>query len=118
MLNGVGEREEAREVAGLMCADPDADMLPPFMAPLIAELDAANVCTGICGGLAACCRAFVASLRATTGTAIDVSQICGAIERLAADESTSDETCAEIMRTYERSLENLPNATVPPECHP
>lgn len=118
LLARTSRAEEAEAVAGLMCAGLDDAMLPSFMPPLIAELEAANVCGGICGRLALCCRAFVAEMNRATGGVLDVDQVCDPLEQLVENQTVTEETCTQILEGWRQALGTLPNGSVPAACGP
>lgn len=104
----------AREMGGLMCANPDPAMVPAFMAPLIAELEAEGACGGGCAQAVACCRAYVEAMRGAGDTGLDADQVCRGLEQLTTMDG-AEEACRSATDGFRQALEAVMQ-DVPDAC--
>lgn len=113
VLARTDRHEEAREVAGLMCQSPDSSMTPAYMRPLLAELEEASVCGGICAQAVACCHAYV---REVVGAgSISPEEACQGVARVA-ESPNADQVCQQLIDGWRTSIQSTPNQTVPAAC--
>jgi len=106
-------REEAREVAGLMCQGPDSSMTPAYMRPLLADLEERSVCGGLCAQALACCHAYIREVAGAS--TISPREACQGVEQVA-ESPNADQVCQQLIDGWRQAIESMPNQAVPAAC--